>query len=98
MTTVKAPDGTEFTLSFTAGLPLSGTGPNIFIMKDGTIHSGDLVWIDNAHSTTGRSRVLRTTNPAGGLHEVFDVPESHILGFAFAGAKYPFADELASAY
>lgn len=98
MTTVKAPDGTNFTLNFTAGLPPAGAGPTIFLMKDGSIHAGDLVWIDNALSPTGKSRVLRTTNPTGGLHEVFDVPESRIIGFAFAGAQSPFSRELASAY
>lgn len=94
MTTVKAPDGCDFTLNFTAGLPLAGAGPTIFLMKDGSIHAGDLVWIDDALSQTGKSRVLRTTNPTGGLHEVFDVPESRIIGHAFAGARGPFAREL----
>lgn len=98
MTKVKAPDGTDFSLSFTAGLPHSGTGPNIFLLADGSIHCGDLVLIKNSLSPSGQSRVLRTTNPTGGLHHVFDVPESQIIGFAFAGAQSPFAREMASAY
>jgi len=98
MTTVKTRDGGDFTVTFTEGLPLSGAGPSIFLMKDGSIHCGDLVWVDNALSPTGSSRVLRTTNPVGGLHEIFDIPVSKIQGFAFAGAQYPFSQELASAY
>lgn len=87
MTTLKKPDGTDFKLSFTEGLPPAGAGPTIFILKDGSIHSGELTWIDSVLSQTGKSRVLRTTNPVDGPHEVFDVPVSRILGYAYAGPR-----------
>ena len=66
MTTLKRPDGTDFTLNFTAGPPPAGAGPTIFILKDGSIHSGDLMWKDDPLNPFGKSRVLRTTNPVGG--------------------------------
>lgn len=98
MKPLTTPDGEEFSLGFTAGLPTSASGPNLFLLKDGSIHSGDLLWVKNALSPTGESRVLRTTNPTGGIHERFDIPASKIVGYAFAGARYPFSSELASAY
>lgn len=87
MTKLKKPDGTDFALNFIAGLPPAGEGTSIFILKDGSIHSGELMWTDNSLSATGKRRVLRTTNPADGLHEVFDIPASHILGYAYAGPR-----------
>jgi hypothetical protein len=98
MTSVKTPDGVDFQLSFEAGLPGFGSGPNVFLMKDGSIHCGELVRVKYALAPSGESQVVRTTNPAGGFHEVFDIPASRVIGYAFAGARYPFSNELASAY
>jgi hypothetical protein len=95
---ITATDGSDFALSFKSGLPSSGEGPSLFLMRDGSVHCGDLVWVRDALNPSGQSHVLRTTNPVGGLHTVLDVPASHIIGYAFAGAQWPFAKELASAY
>jgi hypothetical protein len=97
MELVTAPDGEPFTVKFTPGLPM-GAGPWIFLDKKGSIHAGEILWIENALSPTGRSQVLRTTNPAGGKHSIFDIPVSKLLGYAFAGDQGPFVTELSSAY
>lgn len=94
MELVQTPDGETFSLQFNVGLPTGG-GPWIFLAKDGSIHSGEIVTVDNALSPTGKSQVLRTTNPCGGLHSVFDISVSKLLGYAFAGQQGPFARELA---
>lgn len=98
MTLITAPDGSAFSLSFKSGIPSSGEGPLLFLLRDGSVHCGDLVWIKDALNPSGQSRVLRTTNPVGGLHEVFDVPAAHIIGYTFAGPQWPFAKERATAY
>lgn len=98
MDIIAAPDGSAFSLSFKSGLPSSGEGPCLFLLQDGSVHCGELLWIKDAHIPSERRRVLRTTNPAGGLHTVFDVPAARILGYAFAGPQWPFVEELASAY
>lgn len=97
METVNTPSGEPFTVKFTPGLP-KGAGPWIFLDRNGSIHAGDIVRVKNALSPTGESQVLRTTNPTGGKHDVFDMPVSWILGHAFAGNQSPFASELGSPY
>lgn len=82
-----------FSISFEAGLP-HGEGPWLFLANDGSIHAGELLWTDNALSPTGKSQVIRTTNPTGGLHAVFDIPASKVIGHAYAGPQHPFALEL----
>jgi hypothetical protein len=97
METVNTPDGEPFALKFTPGLPM-GAGPWIFLAKDGSIHAGEIMRVKNALSPTGESQVLRTTNPTGGKHDIFDISVSKLAGYAFAGQQYPFASELGSAY
>jgi len=91
---VKAPSGEMFTLSFTSGLPAGG-GPWLFVTRDGSIHAGEILWVDDALSPSGRNQVVRTTNPAGGLHSPFDIPVKRVIGYAFAGQQWPFSSELA---
>lgn len=67
----------------------------MFLANDGSIHAGEIITVDNALSPTGFGKVLRTTNPFGGLHSVFDIAASKIIGHAFAGPQCPFARELA---
>lgn len=68
-------DGEVFTLLFNKGLPPPLAGHLLFLLNDGSIHSGELIGKDG-------KRVLRTTNPAGGLHTVIDISESRIDGYA----------------
>jgi len=91
---VQTPEGQPFTLQFTAGMP-KGPGPWVYLTKDGSVHAGDVVTVDNALSPTGKSDVVRTTNPTGGLHHPFDIPVSRVLGHAFAGQQWPFSRSLA---
>ena len=65
-------------LAFTAGLPSPLAGSSLFVTKDGAIHAGALI-----HN--GDCQVLRTTNPEGGLHTVFDIPVSQVMGHAPCG-------------
>lgn len=91
---VQTPGGETFSLQFKVGLPTGG-GPWLFLSNDGSVHTGEIVTVDNALSPTGFSKVLRTTNPFGGLHSVFDIAVSKIIGHSFAGQQWPFAREMA---
>lgn len=91
---VNTPSGELFSVKFMSGLP-KGAGPWIFLTRDGAMHAGEIVTVKNALSPTGQSQVLRTTNPTGGLHTVFDIPVSKVMGHAFAGQQWPFSKELA---
>lgn len=75
-------DGKPFELTFTPGLPAAGlsTGPCLYLTKDGSVHAGDVLW----HSG---NQVVRTTNPAGGLHTVFDIPASQVIGYSSASPR-----------
>lgn len=80
--TVLHKDGRPISLTFTPGLAgaVAAPGPCLFLMKDGSVHAGDVLWAANV-------LVLRTSNPAGGLHTVFDIPASQVLGFTSAGPR-----------
>lgn len=65
---------------FSPGIATVWCSPCLFLTKDGSVHAGDILWHE------GR-QVLRTTNPAGGLHTVFDISVSQILGFTSAGPR-----------
>lgn len=75
-------DGLTVSLTFTPGLEASLLSPSpcLYLMKDGSVHAGAIVWQDDR-------QVLRTTNPVGGLHTVFDIPASQILGCTSAGPR-----------
>ncbi|KZN20751.1 MULTISPECIES: hypothetical protein [Pseudomonas] len=76
-------DSQLFTVTFTAGLPGPFDGPCIFLMVDGSIHSGEVVRKTN----TFPAGALRTTNPAGGFHEKFEIPLAKVIGWANAGPR-----------
>ena len=90
MNLVTTSGGVAFNVNFYVGLPPASMRPCLFLLDDGSIHAGDLV-----PGIEPGTRLLRTTDPAGGKHEVFDVPVRRVLGYAFAGRQFPFSDEIA---
>lgn len=69
------------TLTFTAGLPGSMADSCVFLLDDGSIHAGAII----RNSKAFPAGALSTTNPAGGLHEIFDIPLHRVKGWANAG-------------
>ena len=90
MDLVTAPSGAVFSVDFYRGLPPASMRPCLFLLDDGAMHVGDLV-----PGIEPGSQVLRTTDPAGGLHEKLDIPAQRVQGYAFAGRHSPFSEELA---
>lgn len=83
MQNVTRPDGQPVNVTFTAGLPGPFDGPCIFLLDDGSIHAGDVL----RSSKTFPSGAISTTNPAGGLHEKFEIPLCRVIGWADAGRR-----------
>ncbi len=83
MPNVTRPDGQPVNVTFTAGLPGPFDGPCIFLLDDGSIHAGDVL----RSSKTFPAGALSTTNPAGGLHEKFEIPLCRVIGWADAGRR-----------
>lgn len=77
------PTGQAVTLSFTPGLPGPHDGPCLFILDDGSIHTGAIIY----NSKTLRAGALSTTNPVGGFHEPFEIPLRKVIGYAYAGQR-----------
>jgi len=90
MELVTGANGAVFSVGFYRGLPPVSMRPCLFLLDDGSMHAGDLV-----PGIEPGSQVLRTTNPAGGLHGRLDFPTSRVLGYAFAGPQLPFFEEMA---
>jgi hypothetical protein len=53
------------------------------LLDDGSIHAGDVL----RNSKTFPAGALSTTNPAGGLHEKFEIPLCRVIGWADAGRR-----------
>lgn len=81
--TVTRPNGQPVTVMFNAGLPGPFDSPCIFLLDDGSIHAGEVV----RNSKTFPAGALSTTNPAGGIHEKFEVPLGRVLGWADASPQ-----------
>ncbi|MGI0646813.1 hypothetical protein ACRCPS_17510 [Pseudomonas aeruginosa] len=80
---VSDPAGQPVTVSFTPGLPGPHAGPCLFILDDGSIHTGAIVYDSEAL----RAGALSTTNPVGGFHEPFEIPLRKVIGYAYAGQR-----------
>ena len=83
MANVTRPDGQPVNVTFTAGLPGPFDGPCIYLLDDGSIHAGDVL----RNSKTFPAGALSTTNPAGGLHEKFEIPLCRVIGWADASRR-----------
>jgi hypothetical protein len=81
---LNGPDGKPFTVAFNQGLPPAGSGPCLFILDDGSIHSGAIV----QNSKTFKNGALSTTLTAGSTFEQFEIPLHRVVGYADAGAQY----------
>jgi len=67
-----------FSLTFTHGMPPPLSGPNIYLLHDGSIAIGELAWEDN-------KQWLKSFNPAG--MTPMDIAANKIIGWAPAGPR-----------
>jgi len=77
-------EGKPLVLTFTKGIPTSGSGVFLFLLDDGSIHQGVIDYT----STTFPQGAISTTNHIGGFHEKFEIPLRRVAGYAFSGPQY----------
>lgn len=70
--------GDVFSLTFTKGLPTTLTGPNLYLLYDGSMAMGEIVKKDGKDW-------LQTYNPAG--MTPMEIAANKIIGWTAAGAK-----------
>jgi hypothetical protein len=73
-----------FTLSFNKGLPPALSGPNVYLLYDGSIAMGELVTEDG-------KKWLKSFNPAG--MTPMDIAANKIIGWASAAPRRGFLDQ-----
>ena len=76
---IKTASGETFALPFTPGMPPSLSGPNVYLLRDGSIAMGALE-TDDLDKTW-----LKTFNPAG--MTPMEIPAEQIIGWASAAPR-----------
>jgi hypothetical protein len=75
---VKTASGETFALAFTPGMPPSLSGPNVYLLNDGSIAMGEL-------TTEDGKQWLKSFNPAG--MTPMDISAEKIIGWASAAPR-----------
>lgn len=78
MTKAQNATGGDFTLTFALGMPPPAYGPNVYLLYDGSLAMGELVWKDG-------KQWLRSFNPVG--MTPLEIAASKIHGWASAGPR-----------
>jgi hypothetical protein len=79
MTNIKVATGADFALTFTPGLPTPLTGPNVYLLYDGSLAMGEL-----DRDTNGK-QWLHSLNPVG--MTPLDIAANKNIGWAPAGPR-----------
>jgi hypothetical protein len=79
VTNIRLATGADFALTFTPGLPTPLTGPNVYLLYDGSLAMGEL-----DRDTDGK-QWLRSLNPTG--MTLLDIAVNKIIGWAPAGPR-----------
>ena len=78
MKNIQTATGADFALTFLPGLPPPLSGPNVYVLYDGSLAMGELVIDDGKHW-------LRSINPVG--MTPLDIAVNKIRGWAPAGPR-----------
>lgn len=79
MKKIQTAAGDDFALTFTPGLPPPATGPNLYLLYDGSVAMGEL-----DRDASGK-QWLRSINPVG--MTPLDIAANKIIGWAPAGPR-----------